>query len=220
MPQFVDFSGRRFGRWAVVRRAEDYRRGIPQWLCRCSCGNEGVVRAGILKSGQSRSCGCLNLEIRSRICVERNTTHGMSGSRTHRIWCNIFTRCENKKALSYAKYGAKGVSICAQWRTFENFLTDMGKCPSPRHTIDRVNPKGNYEPGNCRWATMKQQQNNRSNNRKITFNGRTMTLQQWADKTGIDRKTISGRIDRLNWPIDQALTASTSPRPRTARNLP
>lgn len=93
-----------------------------------------------------------------------------------------------------------------RWDSFEAFLADMGECPSDSHTIDRINNNRGYEPGNCRWATMKEQQNNRKNNRRLTYEGETLTLQQWADRTGLDRKTISMRLDRLGWSVERALT--------------
>lgn len=96
--------------------------------------------------------------------------------------------------------------VCDRWRSFENFFADMGECPSDKHTIDRIDNQRGYNPANCRWATMKEQQNNRSNNRRIEFRGETLTLQQWAERLGVKHKTISLRIDKLGWPLEQALT--------------
>jgi len=129
----------------------------------------------------------------------------------------MLQRCRNPNASGFHKYGAKGTKVCERWTSFEAFLEDMGEPPTSSLTLDRIDPFGGYEPGNCRWATMKEQQNNRTNNRHITFEGRTQTLQQWADETGLDRKTISTRIDHLGWPVSEALTLPTAPLSRKQR---
>ena len=205
MPNFIDHTGRRYGRLTVLRRARDYRHGIPQWLCRCDCGAEKVIRAQGFVSGTTTSCGCYMRELNRHLLIERTQTHGLSRTPTHRIWTLIRQRCNDEGAPSFAKYGAKGIHVCARWDSFLNFLADMGERPSPKHSIDRIDPRGNYEPGNCRWATQKEQQNNRTNNRRITWRGETMTLMQWAERTGIKRETIAARIDRLGWTVERAL---------------
>ena len=164
MPAFRDLTTQRFGRWTVLSRANDYLPGNPQWLCRCECGQEKIVRGSILRAGKSKSCGCLNSELRRAQCIARNTSHGLSKSPTYDTWVNVLQRCENPKASAFHKYGAKGVTVCERWHTFENFLADMGERPG-RLTIDRIDNTKGYEPGNCRWATQKEQQNNRSNSR-------------------------------------------------------
>jgi hypothetical protein len=123
-------------------------------------------------------------------------------------------RCEDPTSTSYQHYGARGVRVCKRWLdSFENFLADMGEPPSPAHTIDRLRGKGHYDPGNCRWATMQEQQNNRSNNHHLTAFGKTQTLEQWARETGFEHKTILGRL-KLGWTIEKALTL----KPRSGRN--
>lgn len=201
-------TGRRFGRWTVQSRAEDYRRGIPQWLCRCDCGASRVVRAGILTSGASRSCGCLNREDKRRVCLERNATHGMSKTPTYDTWSNMVTRCHNPRATAYFKYGAKGVTVCDRWReSFAAFFADMGERPSRTHTIDRIDNARGYEPGNCRWATQREQQNNRTNNARFTLAGETLPIREWAARLGISCNTIRNRLN-AGLPIEKVLTAS------------
>lgn len=217
MPKFIDHTGRRYGRLTVIRRAHDYTPGIPQWLCQCDCGNERVIRAQGFVSGQTVSCGCYMRELNRHLLIERTQTHGMTKTPTHRVWMLMRQRCNDTNAPVYAKYGARDIRVCARWDSFENFLADMGQRPSLKHSIERRNPRGNYEPDNCVWATMKEQQNNRTNNRRITWRGETLTLMQWAERTGIDRKTISHRLGKLRWSLDDALTLPASPRPRTAR---
>lgn len=227
MPSFVDLTGRTFGRWTVLRRAPDYcppskpKGGYPRWWCRCECGTEKIVKAGPLSSGQSQSCGCYNLEVRRRVCIERNTTHGQAArgakTRTYRIWSNLTIRCDNAKSKTYARYGGRGIGICDRWRSFENFLADMGECPSDKHTLDRIDGHQGYAPANCRWATMREQNNNRLNNRRITFNGETLTLMEWSRRTGLPRETIHHRLGKLGWPLEQAMTLPPSPTRREQR---
>lgn len=121
----------------------------------------------------------------------------------------MLTRCRNPNASGYHKYGARGIEVCERWSSYENFLADMGEQPEGL-TIDRINPRGNYEPENCRWLDMRGQQNNRSNNRIIECFGERLTLQQWSDRTGIERRTINARIRRLGWPVEEALTRAPS----------
>jgi len=118
---------------------------------------------------------------------------------------NIRQRCNNPKCAGYKKYGAKGIKVHQSWNNIEQFIKDVGMPPSMDHTIDRIDPYGNYEPGNCRWVKMRVQQNNRTNNHLITFNGETKTLMQWSRDSGIARKTIIGRIKR-GWPLDRVFS--------------
>ena len=214
MPKFQDMTGQTFGRWTVLSRADDYRPGIPRWLCRCSCGNSGIVTAGILKSGGSKSCGCFNRDVHRT--MKTNLTHGKTRTPTHYTWVNMKQRCYNPSVKKFRRYGALGITVCDRWlNSFENFLEDMGERPEGL-TIERVNNKGPYSPDNCIWASQETQQNNRGNNTRLHHNGKTMTLQQWARETGLRRETISHRIFRLRWTIADALTLPPSP---VARNL-
>lgn len=209
MPQMIDRTGQRYGRWTVLSRAPDVIPGHATWRCRCDCGNEGDVRGCILARGESRSCGCFNLEVRRRVCRDRSTHgHAKRGkwSRTYRIWTG----------LGHRRY-EKAIPVCDRWRKFEAFLSDMGECPSDLHTLDRIDNRHGYNPANCRWATMKEQQNNRTNNRRITFKGETLTLMQWAERLGASHKTISHRLDKLGWPLEQALTLKPSYKARADR---
>ncbi len=143
--------------------------------------------------------------------------HGGRKGRTktteYMSWDKMVYRCHNAKAINFPRYGGKGIRVCDRWRKFINFLADMGPKPSPFHSIDRFpNRSGNYEPGNCRWATRIEQGRGKSNNRSITFGGETMLVVEWSERLRIKAGTISNRIDRLGWSIERALT--TTPRPR------
>lgn len=162
-----------------------------------------------LRNGDSRSCGCFNRDVHRELWKERWTTHGHASrgeySPTYRVWVNLQTRKRHQKY--------DGITVCERWRdSFETFLADMGERPEGL-TIDRIDNDKGYEPGNCRWATQKEQQNNRRNNRLITVNGRTQTLAQWAEETGFNRKTISRRLD-LGWSAEKALSVP----PKLGRN--
>lgn len=162
-PQFRDLSGQRFGRLVVIRRDGSDAAGA-RWLCRCDCGRDISVRSGHLRNGNSKSCGCLKREFESvgGIRLAHGATRRRSTTAEYRAWSGIHTRCFNANSTDFSLYGGRGITVCERWKTFENFLADMGLKPSPKHSIDRFpNNDGNYEPGNCRWATPTQQANNR-----------------------------------------------------------
>jgi hypothetical protein len=152
---FQDLTGNRYGRWTAVRYA-----GNSKWFCRCDCGTERAVSTPTLKSGISTSCGCYMVESVS----VKNTHHGAAAkgvrSGAYRSWDGIIQRCTNPNCNIYFRYGGNGVQVCERWLKFENFLADMGERPDGL-TIERINPFGNYEPSNCKWATYKEQNNNR-----------------------------------------------------------
>lgn len=154
--RFVDLSGLTFGRLLVLLRDADVA-GKPQWQCLCKCGKGAIVRGTHLTSGRVKSCGCLVRETTGKTF----RTHGKSNSRVYRIWRDMLNRCHYEKYAEWRYYGGRGIKVCDRWReAFENFLADMGE-PAPHLSIDRIDPNGNYEPTNCRWATTKEQRANR-----------------------------------------------------------
>lgn len=162
---FIDRTGQQFGRLTVVRFA-GRKSSQSYWYCRCECGTEFAAYIGSVVRGFTRSCGCLHSEKAS----EAATTHGESYStgRTaeYACWVQIKTRCFNPNYSEFHLYGGRGITMCARWaNSFEAFLEDMGRRPTSKHSIDREDPDGNYEPGNCRWATAREQRLNQRRER-------------------------------------------------------
>lgn len=190
--------GREFGRLRVTAEAEA-NGSQRRWLCACSCGNRKSVLQTALKSGATRSCGCL----RAEVAAARSRTHNLSSTRTYRIWAGMLSRCNTPSASGYERYGAVGIRVCDRWRSFDAFLADMGECPAGLE-IDRIKNELGYEPGNCRWATRVEQMQNRSMARWIEFDGETLSLTQWAERIGIHTSSLIERLQK--WPLSRALT--------------
>lgn len=136
--------------------------------------------------------------------------HGLSASSEYKIWTGMRQRCENPKHIKYKRYGGRWITVCERWKLFDNFLADMGFRPNICLSIERVNNNGNYEPGNCKWATRKEQQRNMASNHLIEFNGRSMTLVAWAEEVGLKPSVIHGRI-WMGWTIKETLTTPLQP---------
>lgn len=185
-------TDRRFGRLVVLRRDRGSETNPnTRWLCLCDCGSETIVQSDNLKSGRITSCGCLHKEL----LVKRNTTHGLRGSGTYRAWAGIISRTTNNKEKSWKHYGGRGIAVCDSWRKFENFLADMGERPTSKHSIDRFpDNNGNYEPGNCRWATIVEQANNRRTNIILDVRGEEMSIANAARYLGIKYCDLRYRV--------------------------
>jgi hypothetical protein len=191
MSAVVEMFGKVFGRLTVIGRAES-ENGRARWTCSCTCGGTAVVQGKRLRCGYTKSCGCLQAEQQAGVHMH-NVTHGQSDSPTWRTWESMRTRCNNPKVRAYPQYGGRGIQVCERWMSFENFLRDMGERPVG-HTLDRKDNNGNYEPGNCRWATPKEQARNRRNNRR--FNGKTVA--ELSEETGVNYVTLRKRLIRAD----------------------
>ena len=173
---------------------------VPWNLCKCECGKEKWIRRQALLSGHTRSCGCL---------IPHPRKHGLTKHPLFGVWQGMKQRCENKNSHAYKWYGAKGVVVCASWQEFYNFYSDMGPTWKIGLLLDRKDASGNYEPNNCRWVDAKQSSRNRDYTKKITHNGETKPLTQWADEIGVMDRTLYCRIYVLGWPVERALSEPT-----------
>ncbi len=199
-----DLKGKRFGTLTATKHLGkiNAKSRTHYWECRCDCGAITKVSSSNLIGGAVRNCGC----IRTRKTSERNSTHKLSKSREYIIWASMLTRCSNPKRDSWENYGGRGIRVCDRWLKFENFLQDMGKAPSGKHTLDRINNDGNYSPSNCRWATMSRQARNRRSTRMVTYNGQTKAVSDWADEYGLTLSCLTSRLDANKWSVKHCLT--------------
>lgn len=204
----IDLTGNVYGKLTVISYSKKDKHGVSYWLCRCECGVEKVCNSMTMKAGRTVSCGCvgkINRDIGRAKLITKRTTHGKSGTREHHIWQNMIYRCENENCRQFKNYGERGIKVCDEWRwSFEAFLEDMGELPTQEHSIDRIDNDGNYEPENCQWSTKREQSNNRRNNRILEYNGQSLTMQQWADKIGMNKITIHARLS-AGWSVAKAI---------------
>lgn len=207
MGKRIDLTGRRFGRLVVVSEAGREPGGGIRWTCRCDCGAQKAAYGGDLRSGKTKSCGCLKRESQ----VPLTLTHGQSRTPLYRRWWGALQRTTNPNQPAFRHYGGRGITVCERWQTFENFAADMGPTFQPTLTLERIDVNGNYEPSNCRWATWTEQARNRRNNRFLTFRGHTKTVMEWCELLGLKHTTVTQRLDRRGWPIERALTTGANP---------
>lgn len=202
----IDITGQRFGELTAIRfdhRGNTGRDKPHYWVFRCDCGNEIIARKNAVTSGNT--CRCK--ECSSKRLSLLNKTHGMTKTRLYRVWAGILGRCNSPVTTSWNRYGAKGVSVCEEWLTFENFRDwAFANGYNDSLTIDRIDPRGDYEPSNCRWANTKEQANNKQGTIWIEYGSERMPLSYWADKLGIQYHTLYDRLYRYGWTVDRAFT--------------
>jgi hypothetical protein len=209
----LNLTGMRFGRLLVIRRAANIGKKTA-WFCLCDCGNNTIVKSTSIIEGKTKSCGCLHNDVRRKIALK----HGLSNTncRLYKTWESMKARCNNPKFNGYNNYGGRGIKICPDWVSFENFYRwAINNGYSDGLTIDRIDNNGNYEPGNCRWATRKTQARNRRTNKSITFDGITKTYAEWDEYLGFPVGTIARRKIK-NWSDEQAITTILKRRPQNA----
>lgn len=191
----ANLTGQTFGRLVALDFASSPHGRM--WRCRCECGAECNVPTRNLRSGNSRSCGCLQREltsVRSRTHGATVNGHGGRPSSEYQTWQSMKDRCHNPNDTNFALYGGRGITVCDEWRNdFAAFLAHVGPKPSPRHSIDRIDNDRGYEPGNVRWATQRVQCRNRRGNVRVRFFGETLLAAELAERTGVHYCTILAR---------------------------
>lgn len=205
-----DLTGQQFGLLTVLGVASEQKRRLA-WNCRCACGTEKVLVGADMTHGGTMSCGCL----RARMITERSTTHGMRRTRVYEIWRGMVKRCHNEECISYQNYGGRGIEVHQSWRdSFESFLADMGMPPEGM-SIERKDNNGNYEPGNCRWATTIEQANNKRTTIFAEIGGLRMTVSQHARRLGIKYTTLYWQLRKAD--LLERDAAPYAPFPTVAR---
>lgn len=202
MKKYAVKIGELFGRITIIKdlgNTKDWRRMV---LYKCSCGNVKKSRFDAIYRGMTKSCGCLHSEVVSEL-MSNNKKHGDNcrgkTSKEYTAWRGMIMRCENINDPRYKFYGGRGIEVCSQWRnSYQQFLQDMGRKPTLKHSIDRINNNGNYSPDNCRWATPTQQSSNTRRNIFIELNNEVKTLAEWVRVFGINYGTALGRY-RKGW---------------------
>lgn len=214
--KLVDLTGQRFGRLVVIRRASLNIRGKPAWDCRCDCGAHRTIPGAALRKRNTRSCGCLKRDASTnRMRMHGDACHGHTTAE-FRAWCSARERCSNPKNPAFKNYGGRGIVVCERWLTsYDTFLADMGRKPSPAHTLDRVDNNGPYSPENCRWATRVVQANNTRRNRLLEEDGHVHTAKDWSHLTGLSLSCIWTRLSN-GWSIHDTLTLPWGESPRRA----
>ena len=221
MSKFVDITGQRFGRLTAVERVGLDKSKHALWKCLCDCGNYTIVGSNSLKAGNTKSCGCLNIETATERIVRYNFRHGETGTRLWRIWSGMINRCESPCYDNNMVYRGKGIRVCAAWHTYENFR-DWALKNGYRDdlTIDRIDVDGNYTPSNCRWATKVEQAENRSTTRLFTVNGETHSLAGWARCIGLNDSAIQSIVRGKSDEEAQMIVAEYAKRPRVPVDEP
>ena len=196
-------ENQRFGRLTVIKEVGRTKSGGSTWLCKCDCGGEKVISSNGLLHGKTQSCGCIKREQN----VEMFGTHRDTNNPLWRLWCTVKNRCNNPNNHKYSNYGGRGIKVCPEWET--NYPAFREWCVTNGYekglTIERKDVNGDYSPANCIFATQKIQQNNRTNNHLITYEGVTKTLSQWAEHLNMGYKMLEHRINR-GWSVEDAFT--------------
>lgn len=210
MSKIVDLTGQRFGRLTVLEITNKKKYGKILWHCKCDCGNTKEATNSSLKCGDVKSCGCLQKDTRriNAKNIKTKTKHGMCEKRLYRIYHNMISRCYRKCTNGYENYGGRGIKVCEQWLGEKGFINFMNWSLSNGYndelTIDRIDSNGNYEPNNCRWATRKDQCNNRRNNIILEYKDKKYSVSKWSEITGIKKTVIYQRL-RKGFSVGKAL---------------
>lgn len=202
MGNFIDLTGQKFGRLIVIERASNNTEGRAMWVCKCECGKETKAVGKDLRSGNTKSCGCLNREL----SMIKNQKHGLRKHPLYLVWKGIKARCYNKNTTNHKNYGGRGIEVCDEWRddfqAFYDWATANGY--EKGLTIERIDNNGNYTPENCRWATIKEQNRNQRSNRIIGYKGEKKLLIEWCEILGLNYGAIKTRLNNYGWSVERA----------------
>lgn len=193
-----DLAGMIFGRLYVVGKSDQRQHRRVVWECICECGATAYVPTGSLTSGNTASCGCRQRKGKPK--------HSMHGTPEYNSWCQMRYRCYRQSRPDFRHYGGRGIVVCDRWReSFQAFFDDMGRRPSPRHSLDRIDCDGDYCPSNCRWSTQREQTRNQRRTHWITYGGQTKCMADWAEERGMSYTKLRRRLN-LGWSAERALT--------------
>lgn len=212
MGALVRIVGQQFGNWTVISRAIPRRDSGSRamWTIRCECGAERAIAGPRLKKSTPSCSACNPRHGRGHGVVNHGYTSAGKRSPVYSSWANMIARCTYPSNPAFAHYQRRGITVCDRWRDFRNFLADMGERPSPNHTLDRIDNNGNYEPGNVRWATKREQANNRVTNIRFDYRGKSYTMAELARATGVNKDLLRGRLCRrykAKWTVEGAVEA-------------
>lgn len=196
-----DLRGQRFERLYAIEKVVINHN--TYWKCQCDCGNIAYAGTSKLLKGKVKSCGCYKRE-KEKLPKK----HGLRRARIYAVYYNMLGRCKNPSAMGYKNYGERGITVCDEWKnSFEIFYKwAMENGYTDELTIERIDVNGNYEPSNCCWVTRKQQMNNKTTSHFLTYKGETHTMAEWSEITGINYGTLSSRINKLHWSVEDSLT--------------
>ena len=196
MAELIDLKGRKFGRLVVLRQVPSMSASRNAlWECVCECGTITTVLSRGLRKGRTKSCGCYAAEAAAKRMRAMAFVHGLSRTKTYRAWSAMKLRCLRTDHPAYPSYGGRGITVCERWMEYENFLHDMGEAPEGMSLERKDNDKG-YGPDNCCWATPIEQQNNQRRTVRVTINGRTQSIANWARELGISYSALKHRYMR------------------------
>lgn len=207
----VPMEGKRFGALLVLRRAPRTHRQAD-WVCRCDCGTECIKRGYMLRQNRIKSCG----QAGCSWWAFKATPEPKLKPAEYQSWRHMHRRCTAKSGKHHRSYAGRGITVCERWKSFENFLADMGPKPTPKYTIDRINNNGNYEPGNCRWATPAEQSRNMRHNIYVEHDGERVLLMDVVERLGLKRMVVYGRL-KNGWSLEAALGTPVRPKRKNSK---
>lgn len=206
MSHVIDMTGAKCGLLTILQRDTSKPPGQAWWVCLCDCGNYHSVTGNYLRRGETKSCGCMRETVNIKKATAAQTKHGLRNSPEYYAWRALKKRCALSSTGCFHRYGGRGIVVCDEWRnSFEAFFRDMGERPTPNHSIDRIDNEKGYEPTNCRWATRRQQGNNKSTNVRLKHGGQEKTIIEWARFLGVPAPRLYKRRE-AGWSDSEIIT--------------